>query len=187
MTAPTQAPPRPGPPSPGGPAGMGRVWTVVGVTVFLLIVLMWIWIFSGAPRKQNPDYLDDRAWVEDAEDTCAATQEEIDERTADAGNQDLEARADAIDASTDDVEAMLADLRDPLPDNASDRSVVEPWLADYANLVEDRREYADAVRVNADARFYTTEKFSDPLNRVVQTFAETNEMKSCIPAGDVGG
>jgi hypothetical protein len=165
---------------------MGRVWTAVGVTVFLLIALMWIWIFSGAPRRHNPDYIDDRGWVRDAEATCAATKERIDDRTAAAGTQDTGARADAIDESTDDLEAMLVDLRDPLPDGSGDRSVVEPWLADYDQLLDDRRDYADAVRENPDARFLTTEKFNDPLDRVVQTFAEVNEMRSCIPAGDVG-
>ncbi|HMJ74736.1 MAG TPA: hypothetical protein VK507_02130, partial [Iamia sp.] len=108
------------------------------------------------------------------------------ERSETAGRQDTEARADAIDASTDDLEVMLAALADPLPDSEADRAVVEPWLDDYAKLLEDRRTYADAVRVNPDARFLTTEKFNDPLDRVVQTFAEINEMFSCVPAGDVG-
>ncbi len=187
MTAPTQAPP--GAPPPDGSASPGRgwtVWTVVGVAVVLLVMLMWIWIFSGAAKKANPDHIGDRAWAEDAEDTCAATRDRIDERSASAGRQDTDARADAIDASTDDVEAMLADLRDPLPESGSDRDVVEPWLEDYDQLVEDRRTYADAVRVNPDARFLTTEKFNDPLDRVVQTFAEVNDMPSCIPPGDVG-
>jgi len=35
-------------------------------------------------------------------------------------------------------------------------------------------------------RAYTVEKFGDPLDRVVQTFAEVNDMPSCAPAGDVG-
>jgi hypothetical protein len=168
---------------------MGRratVWTALGVLVVLLVVVMWIWIFSGAPRKANPDYLDDRAWTEDAEETCAATEARIEERSETAGRQDTAARADAIDASTDDLEVMLADLADPLPGPEADRAVVEPWLDDYAKLLEDRRTYADAVRVNPDARFLTTEKFNDPLDRVVQTFAEINEMFSCVPAGDVG-
>jgi hypothetical protein len=185
VTAPTEAPPRPeGAPPPRG--RRGTVWTALGVLVVLLVVVMWIWIFSGAPRKANPDYLDDRAWAEDSEETCAATEQRIEERSEEAGRQDPAARADAIDASTDDLEVMLAALADPLPETEADRAVVEPWLADYAKLLEDRRTYADAVRVNPDARFLTTEKFNDPLDRVVQTFAEINEMFSCVPAGDVG-
>lgn len=185
MTAPTQAPPLPE----GAPQPPGRrvtVWTALGVAVVLAILVFWIWIFSGAARKANPDFLDDRAWAERAEETCAATRERIDERSASAGNQSTSERADSIDESTDDLEAMLADLRDPLPSSDGDRAVVEPWLEDYEQLLGDRRTYADAVRVNPDARFLTTEKFNDPLDRVVQTFAEINEMPSCVPAGDVG-
>ncbi len=159
----------------------------MGIAVVVATVIFWAWIFSGAPKRLNPDRVDDRAWVEDAETTCAATMEEIDARTAaGAGGDDLEARGDAIDANTDDLEVMLASLRDPLPDGEADREVVEEWLGDWDQLVEDRRAYADAVRVNPDARFLTTEKFNDPLDRVVQTFAEVNEMASCAPAGDVG-
>lgn len=183
MTAPTQAPPE----LEGRPAGRrATLWTALGVTVVLAVIVMWIWIFSGAARKTNPDYLDDRAWTEDAEETCAATIERIDERSASAGSQDTAERADAIDASTDDLEAMLAELRDPLPESSGDQAVVEPWLEDYDQLLQDRRDYADAVREDPDARFLTTEKFNDPLDRVVQTFAEVNDMPSCVPAGDVG-
>jgi hypothetical protein len=185
VTAPTQAPPLPGD-APGPVGRRATVWTTLGVLVVLLVVVMWIWIFSGAAKKTNPDFLDDRTWVADAEETCAATAEQIEERSASAGRQDPDARADAIDASTDDLEAMLARLGDPLPESEADRSVVEPWLDDYAQLLADRRAYADAVRVDPDARFLTTEKFNDPLDRVVQTFAEVNDMPSCIPAGDVG-
>lgn len=185
MTAPAEAPPRPGAPGPDD-GRFHTAWVVAGVVVMVAIALMWVWIFSGAPRKLNPDHLADRDWVERAEQTCAATQEGIDERTTSAGRQDTEARADAIDASTDDLEAMLGDLADPPPETDDDRALVEAWLADYDRLLEDRRTYVDAVRIDPDARFLTTEKFNDPLDRVVQTFAEVNDMPSCIPAGDVG-
>jgi len=161
------------------------VW--LGIAVVVATIIFWVWVFSGAPRRINPDRLQDRAWVESAEATCAATMEEVDARAAaGAGTDDLEARGDAIDANTDDLEAMLASLRDPPPEQAGDRDVVEEWLGDWDQLIEDRRAYADAVRVNPDARFLTIEKFNDPLDRVVQTFAEVNEMPSCAPAGDVG-
>lgn len=187
MTAPTEAPPRPDGPDRGAERSrLAPVWTGLGVAVVLLVVLMWIWIFSGAAKKANPDFVADRTWAESAEERCAVTAERIEERSKSAGRQDTEARADAIDASTDDLEVMLGDLRDPLPDSDADQAVVELWLDDYAQLLEDRRDYADAVRVNPDARFLTSEKFNDPLDRVVQTFAEINELFACVPPGDVG-
>lgn len=177
------------PPGADAPSGPDRVFTparVLGVSVMLAIALFWLWIFSGAARSQNPDHLDDRAWVERAEATCAATMATIDERHADAGRQSQDERADAIDASSADLRAMLATLADPLPAGAADREVVEPWLADWESLLGDRDRYAAAVRVNPDARFLTTEKFNDPLDTVIETFAKVNEMPACGPAGDVG-
>lgn len=180
-----------GPPGPAGPAdprprGGTTPWRVVGVVVMLAIVVFWIWIFSGAARRQNPDRVQDRAWTEQAEATCAATMEGIDERAAPAGRQQRAARADAIDASTEDLRVMIAELRSPLPDSEADREVVEPWLTDWESLLEDRTTYAAAIRVNPDAQFLTTEKFNDPLDKVIEIFADVNDMPSCGPAGDVG-
>lgn len=169
------------------PERSGRsVWTYLGVSVVLAVVLMWIWIFSGAPKKVNPDRLDDRAWAERAEETCRATMEGVDARSSTSSGQSPDQRGDAIDASSDDLEAMLARLADPLPESEADREVVRPWLDDWASLIEDRRTYADAVREDPDARFLTSEKFNDGLDDVIGIFADVNDMPSCGPAGDVG-
>lgn len=177
---------RPEGPAGAAPGGRRSGWTYAGVGIVLAVALMWLWIFSGGPRKVNPDRVADRDWAERAEDTCRTTMDGIDERAAPAGRQDTATRADAIDQSSDDLDAMLARLADPLPDDADDRAVVEPWLADWARLVDDRRAYADAVRTDPDARFLTSEKFSDGLDDVIETFADVNDMPSCGPAGDVG-
>ncbi|NLV57109.1 MAG: hypothetical protein GXY13_16035 [Acidimicrobiales bacterium] len=182
--------------SPEGPAEerpRSRALVILGVSVFVVMIGFWGWAFgeSIARRNQpaterNADYLDDRDWVEAAEATCAATMEGIDGRTVLAARQTATERADTIDLSTDELEVMLASLADPGPDSADDLEVVSEWLADWDQLVSDRRTYADALRDDADARFYTIEKFNDPLDRVVATFADVNEMPSCGPAGDVG-
>lgn len=175
--------------APGRQGAGGRGFTplrVLGVVVMLAIALFWLWIFSGAPRRQNPDYLSDRSWVEQAEATCAATMDTIDERASSAGREDRAVRADAIDAGTADLRSMLDELGSPPPDDADDREVVGTWLADWRRLLDDRVIYARAIRVNPDARFLTTERFNDPLDRVIEVFADVNEMPSCGPAGDVG-
>jgi hypothetical protein len=163
-----------------------RRWRVVGVAAILAMALFWLWIFSGAAKKENPDRVQDRAWVERAEATCAQTMARIERRSRTAGDEDQDVRADAIDESTDELHAMLDELRAPPPENAADREVVDPWLADWEKLLGDRETYADAVRENPDARFLTTEKFGDALDDVVATFATVNDMPSCGPAGDVG-
>ena len=159
---------------------------ILGVSTMLAIALFWFWIFAGGPAKQNPDRLADREWAEQAETTCRRTMDGIDERTRDAGTEDRATRADAIDTSTGELRTMLAALRDPLPGPAADREVVAPWLADWEQLLDDRDAYADAIREDANARFLMTEKYNDPLDRVVEVFADVNDMPSCAPAGDVG-
>lgn len=183
MAAPrTDLPPTDQPP--GARRGL-TPWRVAGVATMLAIALFWIWIFSGAPRKQNPDYLDDRRWVARAEAACATTMDRIDARGA-TGRLDRDQRADAIDTSTGELRALLDELADPLPGPASDREVVEQWLADWRALLGDRDTYAAAIRTDPDARFVTSAKFNDPLDTVVETFATVNEMPSCGPADDVG-
>lgn len=177
------APPAPSDDAPGRSV---LVWRVVGVVAMLAIALFWLWIFSGAARQQNPDYLSDRAWVEQAEARCQATMDTIDDRAAPAGRQDRAARADAIDVSTEDLRVMLGDLASPGPDVVDDRELVDQWLGDWDQLLVDRSTYTAAIRVNPDAQFLTTEKFRDPLDKVIEVFADVNDMPSCGPAGDVG-
>ena len=169
-----------------GPGRRTTVLRVLGVAAMIGIALFWFWILSGAPRRQNPDYLSDRGWAARAETACAATMDRVDARAKTAGRDDRRARADAIDASTDDLREMLETLRAPLPSGASDRAVVEPWLDDWTSVLGDRSRYAEAVRRDPDAQYKTTPKFNDPLDQVVEVFAEANEMPSCAPAGDVG-
>lgn len=198
MTAPTPTddPVAPDPvvPEPDGrEPGGSRVLLGLGIAVFVAMILFWAWAFGSSiaqrnepATSRNADYLDDRAWVADAEATCAAVMEVIDERTVVADEQQADERATTIDQSTDELEAMLATLADPGPDSSADAEVVAEWFGDWEQLISDRRTYADALRTDPDARFYTIEKFNDPLDRVVQTFADVNQMPSCAPAGDVG-
>ncbi len=153
----------------------------------LAMALFWLWIFSGAARRQNPDLLEDRAWVERAEATCAATMDRRSTSAAGAGRPPGAGRPGRRHRRVHRGPARHAGrLRSPLPDGEGDREVVEPWLADWDRLLGDRDTYADAMRVNPDARFLTEEKFNDPLDRVIEIFADVNDMPSCGPAGDVG-
>lgn len=183
----------PAPPAEDPPSWRSRPLLALGVGAFVVMTAFWAWAFAASlsqrndpPTSRNPDYLEDRAWVRSAETTCAGVMEQIDRRTVDSPEQSPAERATTIDASTDELEAMLDALRSPMPTGDGDADVVDAWFADWDQLISDRRAYAVAVRTDPDARFLTVEKFGDPLDRVVATFAEINEMKSCGPAGDVG-
>jgi hypothetical protein len=48
-------------------------WTIpriAAVVAALAIALFWLWIFSGAPAKDNPDRLTDEAYVSRLEARC---------------------------------------------------------------------------------------------------------------------
>lgn len=161
---------------------IGRV-VVAGAVI--LMALFWIWILTGGPRKQNPDYLSDRDWVADAEALCAATRDDVDALPrAEAAGSAAE-RADVLDDANDLVAAMLVDLGEPLPADDGDIAVVRPWLDDWATYLGDRRAFADALRTDAEAQFLVTEKFNDPIDTVIKTFADVNDMPSCAPFGDL--
>jgi hypothetical protein len=159
---------------------------VLAVTTGLALILFWLWIFSGAPRKQNPDYLEDRAWAERTEATCAATVARIDDLPAAPSAGSSSERAAVVDRANDELEAMLDELDVDLPSSQEDVEVVRPWLADWRTYLANRRDYADRLRTDPDAQLLVDEKFRDSIETVIGTFAEVNEMDSCVVPGDVG-
>ena len=44
-----------------GPYRMGFTWgRALAIGAVVAMVIFWVWIFSGAPKRTNPDYLEDR-------------------------------------------------------------------------------------------------------------------------------
>ena len=182
-------------PIPSGPtgeeAGAGRsrrfpIGRALVVAVVLGLVLFWAWIFSGAPRRQNPDYLDDRRWVAAAERSCAATRERLENLPDATTTTDATARAEVLDRATDLLDTMVDGLADPPADDRADADLVRRWVDDWRRYLVARRDYADRLRIDPDARLLLDEKFNDPLDRVIETFADVNAMPSCATPGDVG-
>ena len=163
--------------------GLGRFLTVA---VVLVLVVFWIWVFTGGPEKKNPDYLKDRDWAKAAEATCAATQEQIKALPGAETSPDNVARAKVVDQANDLIEAMLDHLRLPPPDNAGDARLVKVWLVDYHDYLTSRREYAAKLATDRQARLLLNEKFSQPIDDVITTFADVNHLQDCEAPGDVG-
>jgi hypothetical protein len=163
-------------------------WTVprvLAIAVTVALVLFWIWVFSGAPRKKNPDYLEDRAWTARTEATCARTVERIDALPDAPTAESSPERAAVISQANDELEAMLDAIEADEPSGEGDLDVVRPWLADWRTYLEDRRDYASRLRTDPKAKLYVDEKFNDSIETVIDTFAEVNEMDSCVVPGDV--
>lgn len=168
-----------------------RVWTlgrILAVTVALGLILFWLWIFAGGPRKQNPDYLSDRTWTERAEATCGAARSDIDALPGAETTARADDRADVVDQATDRLEAMVDELDATRPSGDGDVEVMAAWIADYRAYVANRRDYAARLRTDPTAKLLVDEKegYRDGLDKVIETFADVNEIPSCAVPGDVG-
>lgn len=164
-------------------SGVGRILAVVAG---LAMVVFWIWILSGAPRRHNPDYLADRGWAARAESTCRATAAELAELPRAEQTPRAGRRADVVDRASGHLEAMVERLGRPLPEGGDDARLARAWLADWRTYLANRRDYTRRLRDDPRAQFLVAEKFRDPIDTVISTFAEVNDMATCAPPGDVG-
>lgn len=158
---------------------------ILAVGVSLALVLFWLWIFTGGPRKANPDFLGDRGWVTSADKICATAEQRVDALPGAEESPNSTQRAVVVDQATDDLEKMVDRLAANSPDNPGDLELVEQWLGDYRSYLASRRTYADDLPADPGARLLFDEKFTKPVDDVIATFAQVNNMPSCEPPGDV--
>lgn len=165
------------------PWGAGRI---LAVLVAIGLALFWIWIFAGGPKKQNPDYLNDRAWATRAEQACSSAQSAIAALPGAETTPDHVQRARVVDQGSDRIEAMIDRLDKAPPSNSTDMKLVDQWTDDYRSYLASRRDYAARLRTDRTARLLLDEKFRQPIDDVIATFAEVNNIPACKPPGDVG-
>jgi len=151
------------------------------LVVFALFALaaFWIWALFFA-SKVSINKVEDRAWAENAEATCAAVRVKLavlDEQVS----SDLNVRADLVEESTDLLSDMLDDIVVVLPTDAKGRAIVPAWEDDYRTLLNDRYEYAAMLRSGHDGPFTETAVDNVPVTERIETFAGDNEMPSCAP------
>ncbi len=162
----------------------GRVATVVAV---LVMVGFWAWIIAGGPAKQNPDRLDDRAYVERSSVRCRALLDDLAvlpnaTKVTSAGE-----RADVLDQANVLLSAMVDDLEADAPRTGDDASSVKGWLKDWRTYISNREDYAAQLRIDKNARFLLdANEAGDPVDRPIEIFADLNEMPDCATPGDVG-
>jgi hypothetical protein len=168
---------------------VGRV--AIGIAVVLLLS-MWGYVLYLAfgPGRQPPiDRLDDPAFAEAGEARCAEAVAEVDELPGAGATTDAADRADVVDRADAIYGRMLDDLEGltHLAPAGDQRDHAEEWLADWRLYMNDRAEYADALRADPDARLLVSEKAGEgrQVTGWIDEFALANRMPSCITPTDV--
>ncbi len=174
--------------APDQPLAQRWTWGRVAIVVAVLVMVgFWAWIFSGAPKRANPDRLSDRAFVTRTEQRCRKLDRDLTRLPNAEDTTTPVARAEVLDRANDRVarfvDAIAADARR----SGRDVRSVDGWIKDWRTYVNDRRDFADRLRKNPDARFYVSKsKLGDTVDGTIKVFADVNDMSACATPGDVG-
>lgn len=155
---------------------VGRVLFLIGIVAF---VSFWTWALFLID-KTAVNKIEDRAWAERAEETCAPVKQSV--RLLDLeATAELDGRAALVDQSTDMLSAMLDELEAVPPADAKGQAIVPDWIADYRTLLDDRYRYAERLRAGENVPFTETGVEGVPITERIEAFAGDNEMPSCAP------
>lgn len=186
VRAPRKAPPAP---EQDGPYRMGFTWgRGLAIAAVVAMVIFWIWIFSGAPKRDNPDYLQDRAYAEALEDQCQGLRDQLAELPNAADMTSQAARADVLDDANVLVGQFIDDVAAEAPKSGDAAVTMKGWLADWRTYLSDREDYADRLRTEDNAQMLLSRSTigTDSVDKTIQIFTQVNAIPACDTPGDVG-
>ena len=163
--------------------------------------VFWAWAFSPWARTENPGRLDDRSFVAWADQRCARAQAAIDALPTARQASSRAERADQVDRATDEVEALVADIRVRAEASLSvstdsegppDTDLVGAWLEDWDVYISDRRSHSQRLRTasedtpDRELRFLLLDLTEgSTYTERMDGFARLNNMDNCQVPGDV--
>ena len=163
--------------------------------------VFWAWAFSPWARTENPGRLDDRSFVGWADQRCARAQTAIDALPTARQAASRAERADQVDRATDEVEALVADIRlraeaslsvSTESDGPPDTELVGAWLEDWDVYISDRRSHSERLRTasedtpDRELRFLLLDLTEgSTYTERMDGFARLNNMDNCQVPGDV--
>ena len=156
--------------------------TVIGISITGLVA-MWIYAF-GFASKESVNKIEDQAWTQRAEGICKQAMEKRQaladlRQISDAGANALNERADLVDKATDTLEDAIAQISEVPPLDAKGKAIVPLWIADYKQLIKDRRDYTALLRTGVNEPFSESMFEGLPISEKISTFAADNRMTSC--------
>lgn len=164
-------------------------WTFGRVLLAVVVLAtfgIWIYAYSGLADRPPPDRLDDPTFAAAAEPRCAAARAEVDQLEPAYEASDHLDRVRTIERANAILTAMVADLEAMVTGTDRDRQIVGDWLDDWNTYLDDRRDFAQRLGADPNARFYQSDVANEFLDRRLTRLATTNDMPSCGASGDVG-
>jgi hypothetical protein len=160
---------------------------VLAVVGALAMVGFWAWILSGAPKRDNPDRVDDRQYVAAVDRHCRAAVRAIDALPPAIDSKTPSARADVVDEATAVLGRLVDRIEADAPRAGDDAIRLKGWVRDWRIYLGNRRDYATRLQSDRRAQFLVdVNKAGDPIDRPIKNFADINDIPACDPPGDVG-
>ncbi len=161
----------------------GRIAAVMTV---LAMILFWLWIWSGAPAKDNPDKLQDKAYVATLEKRCTAMKKAVDALPDAQTTPDHVDRAAVIVQANEILTDFVADVRADAPTTGDAGKTMRGLLHDWDTYISNREDYARALRDDPKARLLLDEsKLGDSVDKTILIFSQVNYLPDCATPGDV--
>lgn len=179
---------QPAPEEGEGPYRMGFTWgRALAIGAVVTMVIFWIWIFSGAPKRDNPDYLQDRAYAEALEAQCQGLRDRLDELPNAAKVTSQAERADVLDDANVLVGEFIDDVEASAPTSGNAAITMKGWIADWRIYLGDREDFAKRLRTEENAQLLLSRsKLGDSADKTIQVFTQVNGIPACETPGDVG-
>jgi len=168
---------------------MGLTWgRGLAIGAVVLMIIFWVWIFSGAPAKDNPDRIRDEAYLSKLEDQCQGLRDDLAELPNAADLTTAAQRADVLDDANVLVGQFIDELEAGVPTSGDAAVTMEGWVADWKTYLLNREDYAKRLRTDPGAQLLLDRSTigTDSVDKAIQIFTQVNEIPACETPGDVG-
>lgn len=162
-------------------------WGTLGVLVVVLgLGAMWAYAFFGTPPA--PGRIEGSTFPTEAERICAAAKADLERVPRSITVKTSAERAALVDQGTDVLDRMLDQLAAAAPTQEPGATIAREWIQDWRTYDANRRDYAQRLRTDPNARFYVSQSTRDSaqITAAVDRLARVNGMEACKVPDDVG-
>lgn len=162
-------------------------WGTLGVLVVVVgLIVMWGYAFFATPPA--PGRIEGSSFPTDAERICAAAKADLERVPRSITVKTSAERAALVDQGTDILDRMLDQLAAAAPTQEPGATITREWIQDWRTYDTNRRDYAQRLRTDPNARFYVSQSTRDSaqITAAVDRLARVNGMEACTVPDDVG-